>query len=761
VPVQFASQHTDSFTQLLDMIGCSLLVSTYQAGQQVLLRSNGEVINTHFIAMQKPMGIAFKNDRLAMGSGPQVWEYRPMPAVAPKIDPPGRHDNVYLPRKMHITGDIDIHEMAFDSDDELWLVNTRMSCLCTLDEEHSVVPRWRPPFVSGYDLTDRCHLNGLGMRNGKPRYVTALGETDEPAGWRVDKAAGGLLMDVTDNRIIARGLSMPHSPRWHQDRLLVLESGNGALCQIDDTTGEKRTLAELPGFTRGMDFASQVAFIGLSEVRETASFAGLPLTRREENRHCGVWAVDINTGQTLAYLVFTGDVREIFAVQLLPNRYPVLLEPDHALVHSSYSLPADALREVIAPPPLQIQFAEAQQAAARKEFAKAIPMLRELLAAEPDHPEAWLALGIVLNDDEQWEEGLIALGKALAIDPNNAETHNAIGFAHAGLNQHEQSLAAFDHALELDKNYALAQMNRGMVLLKLGRYTEGWAAFEYRWQTPQFHPFSCPQPQWAGEDISDKILLVHTEQGAGDAIMCARFLTLARKRCRKLVLVAPDNLRDLLGTVEGVDEVRLPGTLPANLFDVFCPIMSLPGALGIDLQNLPNRTPYLGVPRHVSASILEGEGLKIGIVWKGSETMQSNHHRSCQLSDFEPLLQISGTSWFSLQMPVTDDERDWLERCHVTNLETELPGFARTAALVRQLDLVIGVCTSAIHLSGALSIPTWVILGQQPDWRWLTAGEGTPWYENTRLFRAQINEGWAGRMARVRDALSELVQTTG
>lgn len=216
------------------------------------------------------------------------------------------------------------------------------------------MPQWQPPFISGYDLTDRCHLNGLSLRNGKPRYVTALGETDEAAGWRGNKASGGILMDVGDNRIITRGLSMPHSPRWYQDQLLVLESGDGSLCGINEQSGEKTIIAHMPGFTRGMDFAAQVAFIGLSEVRETAVFAGLPLTRRVDDRKCGVWAVDINTGQTLAYLVFTGSVREIFSVQILPDRFPILLEPENPLVRSSYSLPDEVLEKVIAPPAQQL-----------------------------------------------------------------------------------------------------------------------------------------------------------------------------------------------------------------------------------------------------------------------------------------------------------------------------------------------------------------------------------------------------------------------
>ncbi len=143
--------------------------------------------------------------------------------------------------------------------------------------------------------TDRCHLNGLGMVDGRPRYVTALGETDEPAGWRANKARGGILMDVASGEVITRGLSMPHSPRWYAGRLWVCESGAGTFGFIDPNTGKYEPIAEVPGFTRGLDFAGNLAFVGLSQVRESAVFSGIPITERltEEERTCGVCVIDL------------------------------------------------------------------------------------------------------------------------------------------------------------------------------------------------------------------------------------------------------------------------------------------------------------------------------------------------------------------------------------------------------------------------------------------------------------------------------------
>jgi len=352
-PAPLRSVHTSSFPQLLARLKASIAVSTYQAGKLVFLRGDGKVLNTHFRGFARPMGVAAAGGRLAVGTTREIWEFHNVPAVCPKLDAkdsPVHHDACFLPRSVSFTGDVQIHEMAWagESADELWFVNTRFSCLCTRSDRHSFVPRWRPKFVTHLAPEDRCHLNGLGMRDGKVRYVTALGQTNTPGGWRDNKKSGGVVIDITNHEILCGGLSMPHSPRWHDGRLWVLQSGDGGVGFIDPSSGRYQSVATLPGFTRGFDFAGPYAFIGLSQVRESAIFSGIAIAERPaDQRSCGVWVIDTRNGQTVAFVKFEDAVQEIFAVQVLTDMtWPDLINDDATLLSQSFVLPDDALAQV-------------------------------------------------------------------------------------------------------------------------------------------------------------------------------------------------------------------------------------------------------------------------------------------------------------------------------------------------------------------------------------------------------------------------------
>jgi uncharacterized protein (TIGR03032 family) len=321
----FRYVHSDNFPALLEALGGTLLITTYQAGKLVAFRANGGKISMLLRTFDKAMGLAVDPLRMAIATNHHVWFLRNSPEIGAKLEPKGTHDACYLPRMSYVSGSLDFHEVAWGGD-ELWIVNTLFSCICTLHPEHSFVPRWRPPFVTQLIRQDRCHVNGMCLVNGIPKYVTAFGETDSPEGWRPGKADGGVLMEVPSGEIVARGLSMPHSPRHHMDKLWVLDSGRGRLATVDLKNGQVETVTKFDGYTRGLAFAGPFAFVGLSKIRETAVFGGVPIAEEIEERKCGISVVDLRSGNVVAFIEFEGTVEEVFDVQILPRfRFPAIV----------------------------------------------------------------------------------------------------------------------------------------------------------------------------------------------------------------------------------------------------------------------------------------------------------------------------------------------------------------------------------------------------------------------------------------------------
>jgi uncharacterized protein (TIGR03032 family) len=327
---KFQYTHSPSFPALLEQLGISLAVTTYQAGKLMLVRADQGRLSTLLRSFEQPMGLALspRFDRMVVGTRRMVWTLASAPEIAPQLDPPGRHDACFVPRSAHVTGDIRGHEIAL-VDGKTWIVNTLLSCLCTLDDESfGFVPRWRPPFVDRLVAEDRCHLNGLAAQDGKVRFVTALGATNTADGWKPNKVRGGVLIDVASGELVARELCMPHSPRCHQGRVFVLNSGEGHLCLVDVASGKLETVAALPGYARGLAFFGRFAFVGLSQIRESNIFGGLPITARmdEAQRKCGVYVVDLPSGKVVGSLDFEAGCAELFDIQVLPGmRFPTVV----------------------------------------------------------------------------------------------------------------------------------------------------------------------------------------------------------------------------------------------------------------------------------------------------------------------------------------------------------------------------------------------------------------------------------------------------
>ena len=294
---------------------------------------------------------------------------------------------------------------------ELWVVNTRFSCLATLHPDYHFVPRWRPPFVSRLAAEDRCHLNGLGMRDGRPSVVTVLGRTDEPGAWRADKNAGGCVLDVASGQPVTAGLAMPHSPRWHRDRLLVLNSGHGTLETVDPGDGKRTVVETMPGFTRGLACHGNLAFVGLSRIRETAVFGGVPIAARHEELKCGVGVVDLVTGTTVATLEFETGVEEIFDVQVLPETRCVALTGGR---------PGEEDDIWVVPPERPDPAALNGRGNALQDAgdqAGALDAYRQALAADPAFVPALQNLGYLLVQQGHTDEGRARLLEAERVRP--------------------------------------------------------------------------------------------------------------------------------------------------------------------------------------------------------------------------------------------------------------------------------------------------------------------------------------------------------
>jgi uncharacterized protein (TIGR03032 family) len=321
--------------ELLWKLNCTLALSTYQAGKVIFLSA----LNKNEIVQlprdfEKAMGLAVSGQRLAVATKNEVVVLANSKALA--INYPGspnKYDGLYLPRATYYTGEMDLHDMAW-GDEGLWAVNTRFSCLSLIDDDFSVTNKWKPGFITDLTPQDRCHLNGMAMQAGKPKYVTALGKTDAPKAWRSDKVGGGILMDVDSGEIAVSGIPMPHSPRIYDDQVYLLCSATGELARADVQTGKYEVITRLNGFARGMSRIGDYLFIGLSKLRESSkTFRDLPVA--QSAAFAGVVAVHLPSGLPVAHIRYENSVEEIYDVQVLPGlRRPAIMNaqmPNHRL----------------------------------------------------------------------------------------------------------------------------------------------------------------------------------------------------------------------------------------------------------------------------------------------------------------------------------------------------------------------------------------------------------------------------------------------
>lgn len=322
------------FINWLQNENIGLAVSTYQTNRLFLFGNKDQNRLSAFErAFDHPTGMAINQDRLILATRYQIWQFHDALKCTPTGTASGTsatpqtlhkgYDRLYIPRTSHTTGDLDIHELGINERGQTVFVNTLYSCLATISDQFSFAPIWTPPFISQLVPEDRCHLNGLAMQDGQPRYVSSISQSDVASGWRKCRQDGGCIIDVTNSEIVSQGLSMPHSPRWHQNKLWVLQSGTGEIGTIDISTGQFHAVAFCPGYLRGLSLYKNFAIVTTSKPRGEKLFSGLSLEARLTSKggqaSCGVWIIDINSGAILHWLEFEGVVSELFDVQVLTN----------------------------------------------------------------------------------------------------------------------------------------------------------------------------------------------------------------------------------------------------------------------------------------------------------------------------------------------------------------------------------------------------------------------------------------------------------
>src|SRR6266702_2917791 len=431
-------------------------------------------------------------------------------------------------------------------------------------------------------------------------------------------------------------------------------------------------------------------------------------------------------------------------------------------------------------------------------YAEALECLDVAEKLDPNSAALYQMRGACLQEASRFEEAEADYEKSIALDPSLAETHNNLGLLHSRLGRFEQALARFDRSLELRPDFSAVLNNKALALLNLqlldeafatfqrsltvdpgnapatfnlatlqlltGDFERGWLGREARWKLPVGLPDRgfC-QSLWLGDQpIEGKTILLHSEEGLGDAIQFARYVPMVAALGAQVILEVQPAIQQLLGGGSGVANCVSRPSATSLAFDLHCPLGTLPLVFGTRLDTIPFAQAYLSAPpvAHVKAwedRLGPRTRFRVGLVWSGNPDHKNDHNRSMALRTLAPLLDCD-VQFVSLQKGVRDQDRAFLgERPDIVDLTEQLTDFSDTAALISCLDLVISVDTSVVHLAGALGTPVWTMLPFNPDWRWLLNRDDSPWYSSMRLFRQPKRGDWASVVDCVRLELEGLV----
>ncbi len=763
---------SEALPRVLSELSGSLLISTYRSGQLVVVSADQQALRFSFHQFGPTTGLALNEHRLAVASPSQVWFLENVPDLASQMKPVGEHDTCLVTRNSFVTGNITTHEVAW-AGNELWMVNTRFSCLATLHEDYSFIPRWRPPFISQFSPEDRCHLNGVAIDDGRPKYVTALSETNEPQGWRNSAVDSGCLIEVDSGETIVRGLARPHSPRIFGDRLFVLESGQGNLTCVDAASRTTEVVTKFPGFTRGLSCLGPFAFVGLSKFRPGTSVQTL-----EEDK-CGVGVVDLRTGQPIAALQFLSGIEEVFDVVVLPgSRFPALVGPapeaddtkpvwvvpsvDQANslaphrfdrgVARAESRPAGATRETRASETASDDavalFNQANQFLRDDRFAEAEQLYRQAIAAQENFVDAHSNLGVALHYQQRLDEARQVLERAVALNPDSVD----------------------------------ARMNLANLMLYAGDYQRGWVDYEGRWQCEGFGDkppnIDSIAPVWDGSPLDDKTILVYPEQGIGDDVMFASCLPDVINAAGRCVVLVRPRLANMFRRSFPQAEIYLTDALAHQIqvdevgeIDFQIAAGSLPLHFRTAEEEFSDRESFLIADEELVESWRDrfrqqGDAPNIGISWRGGAEPAEVRRRSLALEHWNPILQTPGAQFVNLQYGDCSQDLERIDKqlgVHISHWDdvNALEDIETFVAQIAALDLVISIDNSTVHMAGALGIPTWMMtpLYSASGWRWQRGRDRSLWYPSLQVVRQARFGVWNDVVDRVAKSLAQAIES--
>jgi tetratricopeptide (TPR) repeat protein len=398
-----------------------------------------------------------------------------------------------------------------------------------------------------------------------------------------------------------------------------------------------------------------------------------------------------------------------------------------------------------------------------KRFDAAVADFDVALALMADCAELFCNRGNALQALARFDEALASYDRAVALKPDHAEAFYNRGNVLRELRRIDEALASYEQALALRPGYVDANWNEAYLRLLTGDFERGLMRSEWRWNNPAsgLQRRNLTQPLWLGGDAIDgKTILLHSDQGIGDAIFFCRYVPLLAARGARVIVEVEEPLRQLMSCLDGVSSC-ISRTGPAPDFDLHCPMSSLPLAFETRLETIPGTTPYLRAPEQSEAweaRLGPHDRPRIGLAWSGNPRHSNDHNRSIALNALAPLFALPAR-FVSLQTDVRPDDAVTLRaQSRILDLGSTLTNFADTAALIARLDLVISVDTSVAHLAGALGAPVWILLPFSPDWRWLLDRRDSPWYPAARLFRQSKTRDWHDVVGQMRDALDDFVQ---